>query len=400
MTATASIAVPTAPPPIRVPARVVPPHTTERLLDLIALMAPGLPPKRTKMLGVTANRIAKFKNMPVEQLPVAALTSLGTDFKLYLKSSGFKDATVRAYAHYGNLLRQHAAQLGLLSTHNDMALQWDPISRALGKKAGAATIIEYAMSINRSPNDFTIEDLRAWVVLMQRRGRAFAYVDNERSRFRRAMASCGFKQNLCEVIQWHEPYTVRFHQLPSELQRELNDLAAWKQAPFARGRQRGGRHRAVSAQKLVRFICQVYGFALTEQRTTNICSIAELITKERMEEFVAWFLNQRQRKAVPLRANLGLLVAAVKQYPPLSSTRFEWFGGLLAAIEEDDTEQEQRQQRKARRSVPYDKLAEVPDKICALRETGEKTVYETALLVMYEFLLRWWLALPWRQRNT
>ncbi len=107
-------------------------------------------------------------------------------------------------------------------------------------------------------------DLRKWVQLMQRQGRTHGYADNEPSRFRRAMDSCGYHQNLCEVSQWHGRYTVPLAQLPAGLRAEIQALAEWKQARFAPGRRRGC--HPVSANKLIRFICQLSGFAASVQK--------------------------------------------------------------------------------------------------------------------------------------
>jgi integrase len=71
----------------------------------------------------------------------------------------------------------------------------------------------------------------------------------------------------------------------------------------------------------------------------------------------------------------------------------------MKGMEEDDSEEEQRNSRKTRRALPYEVLAEVPNKIRGIREAGNHSPKQIALLVLYEFLLRWWLALPWRQRN-
>jgi Phage integrase family len=351
------------------------------------------------MLRVAAKRIADFLGVPVEQVRTEALAKLGPEFKLDLQARGFKPATVRTYTHFASVLVAHANALGLLHPNTELEAAWAPVTAALGKQKGAATIIRYALSIGRMPQDFSIGDLRNWLQIAQRQGRTYAYLDNERSRFRRAMAQCGFQQELCDVIQWRGNYTVPMTEFPAGLAAEIQALAAWKQAKYSPGRKHGCRHRAVSAEKLTRFICQLYGFGHTVQHQVPIGTLAELITKQRVEAFVGWFINERERRAGPLRANLGLLAAAVKQYPALAGQEFSWLTELIKSIEEDDDEKRQKQDRKARHCLPYDVLAEVPEKIRVDREQGHHTPEQAALLVMYEFLLRFWLALPWRQRN-
>jgi integrase len=381
------------------PTSAIVPKSSPTLADLLAVVALSVPKAKLPMLRVAAARVAEYLGTSVEQVPVVALASLGVEFKLALHARQYKDTSVRTYVHFTNVLRQHADALGMLEPNNELALAWAPVVAALGKQAGAASIIRYAIAVGRAPAQFDREDLRRWVQLMQRQRRSFGYTENERSRFGQAMKGCGFGQPLCEVFEAHGTYTCPMDSLPASLQAETAAVADWKMAKWSPGRKRGCKHRPVSANKLVRFIGQIYGFAATVQREPHIGSLAELITKNRLEAFVGWFINVRQRKAGPLRANLGLLAAALKQYPPLAQQNFGWLSEFNQNIEEDEAEQEQRRARKARRMLPYAVLAAVPDEIRAERERGGHSASAAALLVMYELLLRWWLDLPWRQRN-
>ena len=67
-----------------------------------------------KSAACSAQRIADFKGITVEQAPVEALPTLDAELKLDLRSRGYKDKTVRTCVHYANLLLAQASELGLI----------------------------------------------------------------------------------------------------------------------------------------------------------------------------------------------------------------------------------------------------------------------------------------------
>ncbi len=389
-------------PVLREPSRSLaesqrPPQSLQDLL--VAIASTTITKPKLGMLRVVANEIASFKGTPLDSVPIEVLSTLGLEFKIHLQMHHPNRNTVRTYFHRAHVLLTTAKEFGLVQLQPALLAEWEPVRRAMTMVGGTLNIIRYAISIERAPRDFSLADLRCWRELMQHQSRSYDYVDKEQSRFRGAMAKCGLTQNLSDVYQYRGRYGTPLSQLPDALRAEIVAVMTWKQARFARGRRRGSCHRAVSAKKLTEFICRMYGFAAGVQKLPGITSLTDLVTEEIVTGFVAWYLNERQRKTHPLRSNLGLLAAAMKQYPAFKGHDFSWLDDLVKNLEEDETEEEERQQRKSRQAVPYDVLAEVPGKIRLLREAGGHTAMETAIMVRNELLLRWWLALPWRQRN-
>jgi len=95
---------------------------------------------------------------------------------------------------------------------------------------------------------------------------------------------------------------------------------------------------------------------------------------------------------------LGSLCAALNQHPQHKLHDFSWFHKMLTNLPVDP--ESLRRERKERKYLPYDTVAEIPNKIRATRNRpGNNNPSSTALLVRDELLMLWLVTMPWRQRN-
>jgi integrase len=134
---------------------------------------------------------------------------------------------------------------------------------------------------------------------------------------------------------------------------------------------------------------------------SNPQSLHDLIQQDNVEGFIEWKINERHVKGRSLQIGLAGILAIVKHHPIFRGQDFTWFKALLDSIPlEDDSE---RKKRKALKYVSYDELEMIPAKIRAFREAYEKkrkkSPTRVAQLAMEEFMFRWFLVFPWRQRN-
>jgi integrase len=217
--------------------------------------------------------------------------------------------------------------------------------------------------------------------------------------FRRALARSGLADripNLYCASRKAPPYGVPLSSFPAGLQHEVEALLKCKQDPYAYGRPRKGRIRAVTAARLKQFITRLYGFATKIEKRKDVTSLSKLVTKKTVISFVNWALQERKQKGESVAGSLGCLCAAMRWNPTYETYDFNWLRSLIAQIEPAPASE--KDERKANKSLPYEVLENIP----ALIHAGRKEVVGSrafALLVHDELLFSWLVTLVWRQRN-
>ena len=350
------------------------------------------------MLRTTASHLSRMLDVSLVEMSIGALVNIGPRFKCYLKERHYPKNSVRSYLGYARKLLKKAAQLGWTPAHPEVARAWNAVRATVTAHGESGTIVNYAIAHDIHPSRFSKADLENWREEMARLRRACEYLDKLSSRFRRAMADAGFKQDLGAIRPWKVHYGIPLSQFPAQLRSEVEALLQWKQARFADGRKRRSKHRTISARELQAFVSQLYGFWTGVLGNADVNNLPELVTHASVSSFVGWLLNERETTTNPLRCKLGMLYAALTQHPAYGKCDFAWFAKLINELEDDEDEDAKRQKRKLDKTLPYDTLAEIPAKIHALRNSGLRP-YELALLVHDELLMQWLITLPWRQRN-
>jgi len=95
--------------------------------------------------------------------------------------------SIRSYRNFASILLRKAKALGWVPQRPEIPNAWKPIlGDARGAKTwGCAGIVHYAISQNKTPGEFSDEDLDRWGEMMLRRRRTFGWVQICKRRFRR-----------------------------------------------------------------------------------------------------------------------------------------------------------------------------------------------------------------------
>jgi len=420
-------------PSVRIAPREL--RTLADLLTAIPVAAPNLP---LAMLRSTAGHISSFLNVPIEQLAIEALVDLAPAFRNYLRERRFKRNSVRSYANFLSILLRTARELGWESPQLEIPDIWKPILAAMQKHRGTGTrgqyygcakIVRWAIRQGKTPSDFSDDDLRVWGEAFLKEGRSYEYMVSVKSNFRRALRENGLADKLpgisCNSAADRQ-YGVPLREFPPPLRDEVEALLQWKQAPFAPGRPRRGRHRPGTAKHLQDLITRLYGFVVNirKRKKPNTPvqkpnTLVQLVSKKLVTEFVEWSLNKRKLKGEPFANGLWGLCAAMDHNPEYKARDFSWFRELLASIQPDS--ESEKQERKLKKCLPYETIAHIPRMI---RDEREKVANlagrisspqnpvaprlaakqasmkrQIAILAHDELLLSWLVELVWRQRN-
>jgi integrase len=357
-----------------------------------------------------AGHVSNFLNIPLEQLPIEALTELSpAAFKLHLRQRKYKPHSIRSYRGFIRILVNKAKDLGWGPGRLEIPDCWKPILSAV-KADGGTKIVRYAIRLGISPSKFSDDDLAVWAETLLAEGRSYLYVHNLKSRFRRIVTSRYAKQfpQLSKPSSAFQQYGVPLRDFPSALRADVMSLLKWKQADFAPGRPRKCHHRAVTAIRLKDTIVRLYGFVTTVNHgnghgryhvgESRITSLPALVTRESVTAWVDWCINERKNKGSHVTGDLALIYAAMRYYPLYKDYDFAWLGKLILEIPEDP--ESGITESKARKYVPYALLSDIPRMLHEKRkEIGARGERQLAWLVHDELLMRWLTTLVWRQRN-
>jgi hypothetical protein len=365
------------------------------LLDQIKFS--GLDKKKMSMLGTVATRFSEFANVAVSNLPLEALLDT-QPFADWLRQRRYSGRSVRSYCHQVRQLLHHAEKLGWLSADIAISRTWEAVVPVLSRARVPSNLVQFAILRRRTPATFSDADLENWGETMIGRGRKYKTVRRIKSCFRKAIVDGGFGHLFSAVNLHPQPsrYGIRICDMPEPLRSEVQELLRWKQVRFAKGRPQRGRIRAVTARTAESLICRLYGFAMRLVGQGSITRLLELLTRDIIEAFFDWALNERNLRSDSLRG-LTILYSAVHYHPKYQIHDWKWFGALFTQLPEDS--ESERLQRKARKCLPYDVLSAVPDQIKAIRQRSTNVVTRMSWLIHDELLMRFLLTLVWRQRN-
>ncbi|MGE5110562.1 MAG: tyrosine-type recombinase/integrase [Acidobacteriaceae bacterium] len=372
------------------------------LADLLRRIEWETQDKPIAMFKSTANRLADFFDKSVEQIPIEVLSSSQESFREHLRMRRFKPNTIRSYVNYGRIMLQIAVKMGWSPTESPLEKEWSSVLLHIPKRIGAPKLARFAVEHGISPSMMSDTVLEQYAESVVRGGRSFNHINASLSRFRRSVTTSELASRFPLFLPRPEPkpqYSIRTRAMPSTLQEEVHALLRWKQAPYAPGRPRRSKLRGISAEHLRYTIECLYGF-VTTVRNQSLAgqNLTQLATEENVNAFVEWSLNERMVKHTPFMTRLAMLCAAMKRCPSYKAYNFDWFTTLLRDIPLDPDSVVV--ERKARKYLPYDEVAEIPERIlCDKIQSGKRGPVEVALLYRDALLLKWLATLPWRQRN-
>ena len=371
------------------------PKTVLDVLDQIKTLYPTQP---HSLLRTVAGHVANSLNVPFLELTLNEMSQAKPMFSSYLRSKGRKPHSVHTYVGLASRILKFAGKFGWVKSTTKAEAAWAPILERIGMPLGCRGIAVYAMGKGMLPRQLTDLDLLQWAMWLIRAGRSYNYAQQRLWHFRRAAVKAGLQSEFPHISapRKQQQMGIPVSQMPEPLRSQIQEVLRWKQAKRAKGRPRKGRLREVSARIVEGGLTRLYGYAVTVLGKTEIKSMLELVNEEILDHYINWCL-ERNLKPCSL-SWLGVLSACLKYHPDFEQNDFSWFTNLLNSIEQED-ESTQRE-RKDKKYLPYDVLAEIPDKLAAQRRATDKTdTKRIAYLFHDELLIRWLLIMPWRQRN-
>jgi len=340
---------------------------------------------------------ANKKNVPVEQLTLEALIDGQDWFRHELVKAHYKYNSIRSYCNYLLRFVARAKLLGWSPAHSEMAGAWKDIFAVMPKSVHRR-LKRHVIRLGKLPPTFLNSDLDLCVQKIVEEGWSYRYAFGAKRAFLCSLSKNGLAEKVpqltCPSSGNHAQYGIPLDCFPAQLQAEVKALLHWKQMPY-----RKGRHRPITALSLESSICRLYGFAVNVQKR-SVISLTELITKESIEEFQAFLLQERGVKGYSLVGVLRLLHAALKHYPPYKQQDFGWLGQVISEIYIPPENETEIRNRKLLKYVDYEILREALAHMHdARKEAAKHGFLALARHVHNELLLSFLVTLVWRQRN-
>ena len=353
------------------------------------------------MIRSTAARLAQYFKLEPTQISLDMVSQNRGGFRDYLHAMRLKKNSVRSYSHYVNTLLARAKELGWEAAPLTVPPVWMPVLEQVQVApvhSRCVKLLRFLVDKALTPATVQESDFAEWAHLEAKKGTSFSKTRGRIGRMRRILIEAGHTSNLRSDLLYKSSYGVRLENMPETLRTEVNDVLRWKQDRFVPLRPKGAQIRPITAYRLGLYFRNLYGFATNVHGIRGITCLQELITEQIVSSFVMWNLNERGIKNASAAMSIASIHAALAHNRKYAHITGEWMVRLVNSIPEDD--QEPRRRRKEEKYVPYSQLCEVPDKIRKDRaRIPASDLKALALSVRDELMIRWLLALPWRQRN-
>lgn len=366
-------------------------HTTGDLL----LHLEEAPPRRFAMLKSTCGLLGLYLNSPGDQIPLSEIDLKRKGFREFLSSRRYAENSIRTYVSLTGKLLTIARGLGW-DPDAGVSDDWKALrSRAIGRDMGA--IFRHFSHTTTTPSEITVEALNQWGE-EGIRGMARETVARQKRRLSDLLRDTGWITLDLPTIK-RTGYAIPMNQFPRELKLEVEVILKWKQADFAINRPKRGKVRAVTADALRRTICGLAGYVVNVRHTELPKTFTGLVRQAYVEGFVEWMINERGVQGSSIMPRIAQIAAVVKYHQKFAAEDFTWLNTLIDSIPIED--RSERRKRKEAKFVEYEILETIPTYIRAERDSAQRKnrVYTAARLAMEELMMRWFLVLPWRQRN-
>ena len=353
------------------------------------------PPPGFAMIRTTCGLLSAFFERPATEIEITSVAHSLPAFRKFLETRKYRRNSVRSYLQYARLLIRLADKHGwrrpILSDN------WMKVY-ALAQRRACARLALHLAQLRTDPREVTIEDVEKWG--RDRVGDGIHHASQQKSsrRFWKVLHELDLLGVDPSMVIRQRGFGIPLRDFPPELKAEVEALLKWKTAAFAVDRPKGTRVRSVTADKLRKLLSLIYGYTV-RAGAKGITSLQVLLRKEIVGGYIEFSLNDRQNKGLSLVNSLSLLLAAMRQHSRYAGANWAWLDDMIGNISvESDTE---RRARKAAKFIDYGELAVIPGKMHADRTAVAKGgSHALAVHAMTQLLARWFLILPWRQRNV
>jgi hypothetical protein len=383
--------------------RTIAAMSVRNLQDLLKAIDETPPnPKRPKaMLRFAAKLVSDCLEKGFGEVEIDELIPLRPRLKLYLQAHRYPRNTVKSYLNYARMLVVEARQFGWVSLRPDVTKEWEKIRQCVwSRQFNATQIVNYAVSIGKTPGLFAEKDLKEWQDLKAAQGMSARYPRDVAALFRNRIFKAGLGTQLPNLSRpRYLGYGVPLGKIPRQLRTQIEELLKWKTDEVSDDRNRHGRLRPISAFKFQQFICRFYGY-VSKLPGKPALNLRTLFDKKSVIKFINWGRKERQLKKKSLYVPLGTLYGIVRHYPYFKRGNFEWLGKLIAQLEPDEEDESRVKEARNLKSVDYDLLEGLPERM--RREAAKMYANPSkqyAVAMRDALLMEWLVTLPWRQRN-
>lgn len=365
--------------------------------DLFSILGER-PPRSLPMLRTACGWLGRYLDLPGDQIPIDLIEDKKHGFRPFLESRRLKENSVRSYVYQQRSILKLATRYGWRPEGN-AGEAWMPILK-LAVGAHLTDIARHFSRSTKSPSEVTVEAVDRWGEARILEGVMFSTVAHKKNCFLRLLQKAGWLTATPKHLLRFEKYGIPLEEMNPGLGNDIRTALKWKQAPVAKNRPKHGKIRAITANNGRLILTQLAGYVI------NVCgrdpqSLSELLQQDTVEGFIEWVINERGVKGRSIQGRLAGILAIVKYHPMFNGQDFRWLEMLIDGIPCEDMSEVKK--RKAAKYVSYEELETIPARIRAFRETYEKKrnskPARVAHLAMEELMLRWFLVLPWRQRN-
>jgi hypothetical protein len=349
-------------------------------------------------MGMVARRCASSVGKDPEDAKLEALVACDEKLTALLRGLAQEPNYIARHLNYKDKMLAYAYSVGWTCCIYERKLQcmqaWEQVSAVLhGDAEGCLSIVKEAERMLKGPSDVDEEFLTGW--RKSRFGRLPQTVEEQEARFRAKMRQAGLESlfpHLDLSNRLPSRISIPDEAMPAALCQQIEDAVRYKTDPTVKGRPGKKRVKPRTGNHIRTALRELCGFAIS---TIGIkpTGIADVLT---LEVICAWIAMLRKRGALPtgIRSRLGCIRFIFKtDFVPKGDYR--WFGRELRKLRSEPRWRLDERQRD--KSIAYEDLAEVPQRIRALRVKGlDRDPQEIAWLVHDELFSTWPLHLPWR----
>jgi hypothetical protein len=348
-----------------------PPGTLRYLLDLTRADFPNNP---TLSMRHFEQYMARFENtaeymaasigQTIDTATAGAAAKGEAEFTQFLARLKRKENTVSRHIGRRDALLINAKRFGLLPQASPIELEWQPILDAAGRNSGGfRRIVEYAKSKNLLNRDFSQRDMNAWRAQAGLGGCSEEYQNRAEKAFRRAIRKGKLEKRFprFDASKRRRPYSVFIENMDEPLQTNVMGYVTWAREQAALRKLRIG-------ESIVRQFEGLCGYAITIRDRKDLTSVAPLLAKEFLQEYVDWLHDDQgcQRPAICNR--LGGLHTVVVHHPDFQSEDFSWWPSLIDRV--DPELKSAVDERREDRSAAYEDLLTILPKMQEYRSSA------------------------------
>lgn len=335
------------------------PATLRHLLDLTRAGFPNNPTLSMRNFELymarfenTAEYMAASVGETINSALVTAVAGSETHFENFLSRQPRKQNTVARHLGRRHALLGYAKDLGLLPRGSPIELEWQPLLDAAGRNSGGVRrIVDFVQEKNLLNRDFSRRDMNAWRAQAKLDGCLDNYITRAEKAFRRAIRKGKLEKRfpLFNASKRMRPYSVFIKNMDEPLKTDVMRYVKWarKQADLKQLR---------IGESIVRQLEALCGYAISIRGWEDLTSVAPLLTKEFLEEYVDWLHDRGcQRPAICNR--LGGIHTVVVHHPDFENEDFSWWPSLIDRV--DPELKSAVNERREDRSADYEDLLEI-----------------------------------------